>query len=112
MSPEELEHARCVMESHEAIKKQTGRALLAHIDAQAKQIESWRQACFIRTQVFGQVERENHTQQDQIATLKAALIEKEEIDLMYINTNCDNLHSAALQSLKLKFPEIFGEEEI
>ncbi len=45
MSPEELEHARCLMESHEALKKQTGRALLAHIDAQAKQVATLKAAC-------------------------------------------------------------------
>ncbi|MCK9571310.1 hypothetical protein M0R72_20345 [Candidatus Pacearchaeota archaeon] len=131
MSPEELEHARCVMESHEALKKQTGRALLAHIDEQAKQIESWRQACFLRTQVVGQVERENHKQQDQIETLKAALqtaIAYEiacRLFLMPLNHCSIEQKLAALSDarnhigeyieegaqLARDLPEIFGEDE-
>jgi len=114
MSPEELEKARCLMESHEAIKKQTGRALLAHIDEQAKQIESWRQACFLRTQVVGQVERENHKQQDQIATLKAACRTylQKAIYLDHPDRSLESAKAAAETQLARALPEIFGEEEI
>ena len=113
MSPEELEKARCLMESHEAIKKQTGRALLAHIDEQAKQIESWRQACFLRTQVVGQVERENHKQQDQIATLKAACHAylQKSIHLDHPDRSLESANVAAKKQLAHELPEIFGEDE-
>ena len=118
MSPEELEKARCLMESHEAIKKQTGRALLAHIDEQAKQIESWRQACFLRTQVVGQVERENHKQQDQIATLKAALRQNSIERLLNdagrfgIVLDVGTARRMAREQLARELPEIFEEDEI
>jgi hypothetical protein len=85
MSPEELEKARCLMESHEALKKQTGRALLAHIDEQAKQIE----------------------------TLKAALIKKQ-YRLMPTAPSCynDARRETAIEQLACELPEIFVEEEI
>ena len=90
MSPEELEQARCLMESHEALKKQTGRALLAHIDAQAKQV----------------------------ATLKAAL-RQDRIERLLsdagrfgIALDVGTAHRMAREQLAREMPEIFGEDEI
>ena len=88
MSPEELEQARCLMESHEALKKQTGRALLAHIDAQAKQIE----------------------------TLKAALRQNQIERLLNdagrfgIALDVGTAHRMAREQLARDLPEIFGDE--
>ncbi len=99
MSPEELEKARCLMESHEALKKQTGRALLAHIDEQAKQI----------------------------ATLKAALITEKAMSLHWYQTAKEGEtrdweeYSGEEQESRLwyaehrlarEMPEIFGKEGI
>lgn len=84
MSPEELEHARCVMESHEALKKQTGRALLAHIDVQAKQIETLKAAC--------------HTY------LQKA------IRLDHPDRSLESANVAAKSQLARELPAIFGED--
>jgi hypothetical protein len=86
-------------------------------NGQAKQIESWRQACFLRTQVVGQVERENHKLRDQIATLKDALIDRDWRLLQECNGECDMNdampedcdkceHDSVLAKLARELPEI------
>jgi Tol biopolymer transport system component len=46
----------------------------------------------------------------QIDTLKAECIKFQEMDIIYLNTNCDNARQAAIRSLSMRYPEINWEE--
>ncbi len=121
MSPEELEKARCLMESHEAIKKQTGRALLAHIDEQAKQIDVFQehenQTHEIMGRILGKDDslEQNATRAIQrIETLKAACHAylQKSIHLDHPDRSLESANVAAKKQLARELPDIFGEDEI
>ncbi|MCK9568697.1 hypothetical protein M0R72_07140 [Candidatus Pacearchaeota archaeon] len=127
MSPEELDGMRAMVGIKDPGRFGFAGKLLAHIDEQAKQIESWRQACFLRTQVVGQVERENHKLRDQIATLKAALITEKAMSLHWYQTAKEGEtrdweeYSGEEQESRLwyaehrlarELPDIFGDDRI
>ena len=98
MSPEELEHARCLMESHEALKKQTGRALLAHIDMQTGQIETLTAAL--------------KNERADVLRYMSALSTFPKIVAYLGNTSSDRFLDESVDQLARELPAIFGKDEI
>ncbi len=115
MSPEELEKARfLIVESHEEIKEETMRALLAHIDVQAAQISDLKRQII---ELSDSVVREESRKDKQIEALKEKLITETAYHLYYKCQGdcCRMICSAgshkeeARQQLMAEMPEVEWE---